>query len=327
MKLPLGPVRAHVPPEIPSIPAAASAQSASEPPLPGPPTPLRPVAEAVALATGRHPAALGALVGRLPQAVLAAAMGATLALSGCTTGPTMTPPGVPAFSGIVLSSARELPGGVPVTLAPRNATDAQKMAHYKAIIDAVGGRWRQGQPYVLALRGLDLETGRISETRAQSWMHDTIVVLKFDSAGQPAVTELVGSTYPGQRTVEGKGRDVNGDGQRDVGMVAEGNFRAAPNGPFAGGPSYHLTTPSGGGGLAGVRDVDHDGLHSPEEWAGSKRRGDALHEILFHPGFGENVNSVGCFNVREYDQFVQALGGPGASFGVSVVNAYGDEPR
>jgi len=280
------------------------------------------------------PADLGAYAGRVTKTVFAAVTGASLVLSGCTTVPL---DGVAAndsnFRGSVSDmgvarGVRELPGGVRVSLAPRHASPQQKAAHYLAIMQAAGGQWRPGERAVLALRGVSPETGSIHRTTANSAMIDTIVVLSHDAQGRPMAHELAGSTYPGQRSLSGsKGVDADRDGKKDVGMVAEGSFRARPNGAYNGGPSYHITTPGGGGRLPGIRDTNQDGLHSAEEWAASKQRGDTLSEILFHPGTNGRVSSIGCFNVQDYDAFVAALGGGGASFNVTLVNAAGPEAR
>lgn len=281
-----------------------------------------------------QPADLGAYAGRVTKTVFAAVTGASLLLSGCTSVPLdRSAANDPNFRGSVgdmgvARGVRELPGGVRVSLAPRHASPQQKAAHYLAIMKAAGGQWRPGERAVLALRGVSPETGSIHRTTANSAMIDTIVVLSHDAQGQPMVHELAGSTYPGQRSLSGpKGVDADRDGNKDVGMVAEGSFRARPNGAYNGGPSYHLTTPQGGGRLAGIRDTNQDGVHSAEEWAASKRRGDTLSEILFHPGTDGRVSSIGCFNVQDYDAFVAALGGGGASFNVTLVNAAGPEPR
>lgn len=280
------------------------------------------------------PAELGAFVGRATTTVFAAVTGASLVLSGCSSVPLDRSAANDAnFRGSVSDmgvarGVRDLPGGVRVSLAPRHATPLQKAAHYHAIMKAAGGQWKPGERAVLALRGVNPDSGAIHATTANSAMIDTIVVLGHDAQGQPTVHELPGSTYPGQRALSGsKGVDANRDGAKDVGMVAEGSFRARPNGPYNGGPSYHIITPGGGGRLAGVRDTNQDGLHSADEWAGSSRRGDTLSEILFHPGTNGRVSSIGCFNVKDYDAFVAALGGGGAAFNVTLVNAAGPEAR
>ncbi|MEQ9503953.1 MAG: hypothetical protein RIT81_44270 [Deltaproteobacteria bacterium] len=225
-------------------------------------------------------------------------------------------------------AAQRIVADVPITLAASNAPAAQKLAHYRAIFEAAGGRWRPGRTHVLAIRGLDSTTNMIHGTWANPKMSDTIVVLR-DLVGDPTVYEFVGSTHPGQATLESGriGRDVNGDGIKDVGMVAEGAFRATSNGDFNGAPSFYILKHNGRDGLPAVRDTNQDGQHSPEEWEASRRRGDTAGEILFHIGFGQYVNSVGCFNVADYGAFVTSVGGPAASFEVAIINAQAREPR
>lgn len=279
-----------------------------------------------------NPSQLGTMVGRLPTTVLAAVTGASLLLSGCSTTVPQDGPNQGRFptatSDTVGHAQRVLPGGVRVQLASRRATPAQKMAHYQAIVQAAGGRIRAGEPYVLAIRGLNFDTGQIHTTGASPRMQDTIVVLSHDRQGQPVVHEFLGSTHPGQRSISGgKGVDANRDGIRDVGMIAEGSYRTNPNGLYHGASSYHFVTMGGNGRIPGVRDTNQDGQHSAAEWAASRSRGDTLSEILFHAGSGDYVSSIGCLNVADYDQFVAALGGGGARFGVTLVNAAGAEAR
>lgn len=252
----------------------------------------------------------------------AATIGGVTVLTGCAT----TGTNAVAAS----SNARVLMDGterVPVSLAPRNATMEQKYQHYARIIRAAGGTISPNGATVLGLRGLDLG-GTVRETRVRTDFVDTFVVLKRNANGQAFVQEFRGSSYPGQASVSGMAPDVNRDGRRDVGMIAEGNFSVVPNGLFRGKPSYHVRTVGGSGWLPGVRDTNQDGRHSGAEWAASKQRGDRLGEILFHrTGNGGGVSSIGCLNIPDLEGFVAAVGGTGASFKFTLVNAHAKEAR
>ncbi len=211
--------------------------------------------------------------------------------------------------------------GVKVTLAPRNASPAQQLAHYEKIIEAMGGRLSVGRTHVLGLRGL-AQNGTLRDTVADgSSMRDTFVVLRKGSNGSAHVQHFRGSSYPGQAR-SGASPDVNGDGVGDVGMIREGRYRAVPNGDHSGKPSYHVLTPGGAGRLPGVRDTDHDGRHSASEWERSRARGDTLGAVLFHRAATDgSVSSIGCMNVPEIDEFVSSVGSTGASFDFTLVNA------
>lgn len=113
---------------------------------------------------------------------------------------------------------------------------------------------------------------------------------------------------------------------KNEGTLPRSDRLPASKTPSALGALFGVLRFGGADGLPGVRDTNQDGRHSPEEWAASKARGDRLHEVLFHPGhdLGDGralVNSVGCWNVEDYDAFVSALGGPSARFNVTLVNA------
>lgn len=215
---------------------------------------------------------------------------------------------------------------VPVALAPRGASQAEKYEHYRRIIEASGGRMSASGATVLGLRGLD-SSGTVRDTRARSEMVDTFVVLSRDAAGRPSVREFTGSSYPAQRS-SSQSPDVTRDGRGDVGMIAEGHYSVVPNGLYKGNTSYHVRTQGGSGRLPGVRDTNQDGLHSSAEWEASRRRGDQITSVLFHPGTrAGNVASIGCLNVADWRGFVAAVGGPRGRFEFTLLNAAGPEPR
>lgn len=269
------------------------------------------------------PSQRGVLFGWIPRLGCA---GAIAALTACSSTTNNDGGGGAPLWGHREMTAERVIGGVPIVLAPANATPEQKYQHYRNIAIASGGRFSERRPHVLAIRGAHLRNRTISSTTANPLMQDTIVVLKKDPNVGYVAIEFLGSTHPGQKSTDGIGRDVTGDGVKDVGMVSEGIFRASPNGDFLGAPSYYVLKTNGRDGLPSVRDTNQDGIHSPEEWAASRSRGDRSNEILFHTGHGEYVASVGCFNVARFTDFVTTLG-ENTTFDVTLVNAAGPEPR
>lgn len=221
--------------------------------------------------------------------------------------------------------AQRVINGVPVNHPPRGASTEAQFRHYARIVEAAGGQIRPGERHVLGLRGLDTD-GTVRQTTARRAMQDSMVVLYRDAQGRAHVDRFDGSSYPGQRA-SGVSPDVTGDRVGDVGMIAEGTYRAHPNGNYKGKASWHVRTPGGSGRLPGVRDTNQDGRHGAAEWAASRRRGDTLTEVLFHRGNGHAVSSIGCLNVGEYDAFIQSLGSRGSRFDFTLVNAFADEPR
>jgi len=119
----------------------------------------------------------------------------------------------------------------------------------------------------------------------------------------------------------------------DLGMIRPGNYKASSYQDFAGRPSFKVETSNDK--VPGWRDTDHDGKFSKEEKRASEARGDTLSAVRIHVGFdesgstlptghsGKGPTSVGCQNVPDskMDGFVQAVGGRGASFNYSVVEA------
>ncbi|MBI4815097.1 MAG: peptidoglycan-binding protein [Deltaproteobacteria bacterium] len=208
----------------------------------------------------------------------------------------------------------------PVRLAPRGASEEEQFRHYETIVRGAGGELRAGERHVLGVRGLD-RNGSRHETTSNRNMDDTFVVLWRDAAGQGHVRHFAGSTHPGQSR-SSMSPDVTRDGVGDVGMVSGGNFRAVANGPHSGAPSFHVRTLGGSGRLPGVRDTNHDGFYSRGEVDASGRRRDTLTEVLLHVGTRSgHVSSVGCLNVANWPSFVETVGGRGASFNFTLVEA------
>jgi len=209
-------------------------------------------------------------------------------------------------------------GNVPVTMAPAGSTEQQKFDHYAAIIRANGGQvCPNGQPTVLGMRGMSVD-GQKHDSNSTRRYDEAFVVLTPDGR----VRELPGSTHPGQ-TRSSMSPDVSGDGVGDVGTIRTGNYRVVPNGPHAGNASFHVLTLNGSGNLPGTRDTNHDGVFSADEQRRSAQRGDTLDGVLFHQGNASSPSSIGCQTMSPgvYNRFLQAVGGPRASFTYTMVDA------
>ena len=211
------------------------------------------------------------------------------------------------------TSTTSAPGSV--TLAPAGASEAQKYAHYSAIVKANGGQvCPDGKPTVLGVRGMDIHGNRHdSNTSARSY-NETFVVLTPDGHCR----EFKGATHPGQNTST-QARDDNGT--RGVGIIDTGNFKVVPHGPHAGAASFEVRTLRNSGNLPGVRDTNGDGHMSASEAAASARRGDTLTGVLFHQGNPDTPSSIGCqtLDPDTYKQFLRSVGSRGFSY--SLVDA------
>ncbi len=215
---------------------------------------------------------------------------------------------------------RQEPTGA-VRLAPKGASMKEKFDHYAAIVKANGGQVNpNGQATVLGVRGMDSNGNRHATTLTGKGMHydDVIVVLKPNGT----VLELPANTH-GNQSYQRRAPDANGDGRGDLGMIRPGNYSVVPNGQFLGNASFHVRTTGGSGRLPGYRDTNQDGMFSEAEKANAVKKGYVSTEILFHRG-GSNHNwSMGCqtLNGPQYDQFLRAVGGKGAAFNYSLVDA------
>ncbi|MFT3712691.1 MAG: peptidoglycan-binding domain-containing protein [Archangium sp.] len=203
------------------------------------------------------------------------------------------------------------PPSGPGPVAPSTTgTEREQYDFYASMVRRAGGEvCPNGQPTVLGLR-----QGVGSSARRYD---DQFVVLTPDGH----VQRFTGATHPGQNSSTAS-PDVTGDGRGDVGMIRPGNYRVVPNGDHAGAPSFHVRTLGGSGNLNGWRDTNHDGQFSDAERAGSERRGDTLSGVLFHQGGSNAPSSIGCqtMSPAEYRRFLDAVGGPRASFTYTLVS-------
>lgn len=218
--------------------------------------------------------------------------------------PSVTPPGTGPVSDY---RPPERPSSVTPTTT---GTEREQYEMYASMVRRAGGEvCPNGQPTVLGLR-----QGVGSSARRYD---DQFVVLTPDGR----VQRFSGATHPGQNRST-LSPDVTGDGVGDVGMIRPGNYRVVPNGDHAGAPSFHVRTLEGSGNLPGWRDTNHDGQFSEGERAGSERRRDTLDGVLFHQGGPSSPTSIGCqtMSPAEYRRFLDAVGGPRASFTYTLVS-------
>ncbi len=149
-----------------------------------------------------------------------------------------------------------------------------------------------GKPTVLALR---------SKTSASATYQDTFVVLKPDGTLQ----HFSANTRP---TTAGKDKAMLKPGAYDISpRWRDGKFN---NDAF-------LVKAKGGSTTVGVgRDSNGDGQYSEQEM--NANTSSSL--IRLHRGRGDRTSSSGCLNVKDYDGFLQAVGGRDASFNLVLVN-------
>lgn len=169
----------------------------------------------------------------------------------------------------------------------------------KALVQAQGGRlFEDGQPTVLALRTANSGTKEYE---------DHFVVLKPN--GQMAV--FAATTRPGFTTPSGGWNPE---------MVVPGNYSLTPrwrDGKFNN-DAFILGNTDGGMSVRTAVDRNADGVYSDSEIANPS----SSTEIRLHRGNSDSTSSAGCFNVQDYDAFLDFLGGRDATFNLTLVEAF-----
>ena len=219
----------------------------------------------------------------------------------------------------------------PIELAPAKAGPAEKYEHYQKMLEARGYTLDPKTPTVVALRGVSTTTGKHDTTAAPTY-DDAIVVLTKDAKGKITVTELAGTTHPGQSNAAVGGvvgvPDVNGDGKADVGMIDPGEYRLVPHGDHAGAKAWDVRTVGGSGEIPGVRDTNQDGKYTEAEREQSSQRGDKLTGVMIHQGGKTEPWSAGCINLSQdskiYPEFIKAAGGAAQPMKLVVLDANRD---
>jgi hypothetical protein len=181
-------------------------------------------------------------------------------------------------------------------LADKKLTTQEKFDHYKAMVEAAGGKVDSNRPTVLGLRGLGVDGQRHDSGKNTGSGDDTFVVLGRDKKGNPTVTELKGSTHAAVK----KGSVAGG-----VAQLRPGNYEATRRHDYKGREAWAL---NGGGNVPVYRDRNRDGMISDAEKAhavANKTQGDG---ILFHRDRGV---SIGCQVLPDdvLGRLTQAVGG------------------
>jgi len=162
------------------------------------------------------------------------------------------------------------------------------------IIRSQGGKlFENGRPTVLAVRTDNAGT--------QSY-DDVFVVLKPNGEMQT----FAATTRPGFTT---------DSGGWSPDMVVPGNYRITPR-PADGkwDDAFYVGTESGTTVMA-AKDTNGDGRYSRSEIANPV----SDDEIRLHRGNATSTSSAGCFNVQDYNAFLNFIGGRNASFDLTLV--------
>jgi len=201
-------------------------------------------------------------------------------------------------------------------------TDAQKFEVYASIIDTRGNEAAQhalenGDTVVLGLRDESMTT--VNSGRGE--YNDRLVVLSRQDDGTLAITEFdranteptaqYDSALRGQNGIASRsdqGIDVNGDGDRDMGQIAEGTMEMKP--AVHGSDSHFSLRPTDDAVNQGQnqvqRDTNHDGRFNGDDTNGEQ---DLNNTFKIHRGGSTNVYSAGCTTIHpaDYQDFVDAV--------------------
>lgn len=216
-----------------------------------------------------------------------------------------------------------------VTAAAVGRTAFAPTAEYqreKAWAQAHGVTITPGKVTVVAKR-------RGADARTTQYQDEMVV---FQKNGQ--IARFTATTKPAQEPRAGSALvpDVDGNGQKDLGMVRPGVYQAS--GPWSFGlpgdkRSSFRVTQGGRDSTPAWRDLDGDGRFSDSEKRTSEARGYRIGAVRIHYGFdpgGTDIDgqrysgawSVGCQNIPygDLDRFVAAVGGRSASFTYAIVD-------
>ncbi len=148
---------------------------------------------------------------------------------------------------------------------------------------------------------------RTHVVQSTSALDDTFVVI---TPGQASSTRaFAGATHPYQKTST-ESPDMNGDGLGAVAMIRPGTYALTPV-VYKGFKAMRLLPPGGVDRVPAYRDLDHDGLFSPDEIQRSidattgpqVAAGIGMYatEVFFHPGSAWGFSSIGCLTAAAND--------------------------
>lgn len=192
---------------------------------------------------------------------------------------------------------------------PAGATEAEKFAFYKRVVEQSGGQMNPGgRPTVLGVR--------MNEPSYSKGYNDKMIVLTKDGK----VHEFKGSTVPS--SARGPSDPSRADGQRHMGYLPPGNYvvAGADKGNYKGrgGAGYLI---GDGGEAPAWRDYNNDGRVSDAEKQRSRQHGERFTGLRWHPGFS-GPSSIGCQTLNQADsKRFDALMRKG-SFSYTLVHAF-----
>ncbi|MBT9586786.1 peptidoglycan-binding protein [bacterium] len=193
------------------------------------------------------------------------------------------------------SDAPKKAEGIP-QLADKKLSTQEKFDHYKAMVEAAGGKVDTQRPTVLGLRGLGIDGKRHDSGKNTGSGDDTFVVLGHDKKGNPTVTELKGATHAAVK----RGSVAGG-----VAQLRPGNYDVSRRHDYKGHDAWAV---NGGGNVPVYRDRNRDGQISDAEKAHAVANNTKGDGILFH--FDRGV-SIGCqtLPVDQLGALNKAVGG------------------
>jgi peptidoglycan hydrolase-like protein with peptidoglycan-binding domain len=190
--------------------------------------------------------------------------------------------------------AGNAPTGV-VSTVTANMSEAEKFAHYKALIEKSGGKFNPNGPNIVGVRAptntnVNGGGGRYDDAFAVVWQ---------DKNGQPHVKEFRGNTEPSAHYRGRMGNDVNGDGRLDQGRLRTGHYMYSMS-SYHGAPALRMR-----GDATVDRDVNQDGNFGND--GGASSGGGA--SMLFHRGGSNTTGSAGCQTLppAQFDAFMATL--------------------
>ncbi|MFC4291484.1 LysM domain-containing protein [Sphingorhabdus arenilitoris] len=188
--------------------------------------------------------------------------------------------------------------------ATADRTNPQTAADFAAVINSRGDAQARsdlaaGNKVVVAIRtptstNANGGAGRYDDRMAVVWR---------DGQGNYQMREFNGNTDPSGRYDGRYGRDMNGDGRRELGQLVTGNYRYERQaGTFVGNRFFRATESQ-----SAIRDVNHDGRFDSQDRVDRSGVGTSM---LFHQGGNNITGSAGCQTLKpsDYNSFLQLLG-------------------
>lgn len=192
---------------------------------------------------------------------------------------------------------------------PAGASEAEKFAFYKRVVEQSGGTVNaNGRPTVLGVR--------MNAPGSSDKYNDKMIVLTPDGR----VTEFKGSTVPSAPT--GGSDPSKADGRRHMGYLPPGNYHVAgadkSNYKGRGAAGYLIGNE---GEAPAWRDYNNDGRISDAEKDRSRKAHESFTGLRWHPGFS-GPSSIGCQTLNQPDsKRFDALMKRG-SFNYTLVHAF-----